>query len=281
MIQDIYPHKLDNQFNCSAVPEPDSLLFLFRRGDALICENEGSFDVSLFRDMSFTADQLLYLFSLDGTGCYTLKPDVNLEEKDVPEEYIFASMKSFYRRYHQPKELCFALMTAWQLRNWYAGNQYCGFCGSRMRPSEKERALICTECGRTVYPKIVPAVIVAVTNGESLLLTAYANRPEINYALIAGFTEIGETFEETVAREVYEEAGVRVRNIRYYGSQPWGIVDDILAGFVCEVDGDPTIHMDTQELKLAKWFQRDEIPIKYDDFSLTNDMITAFREGRI
>ncbi|MEE3393561.1 MAG: NUDIX domain-containing protein [Lachnospiraceae bacterium] len=101
------------------------------------------------------------------------------------------------------------------------------------------------------------------------------------YALIAGFTEIGETFEQTVAREVFEESGLRVKNIRYYKSQPWGVADDILAGFLCDVDGSDTINMDKNELRIAKWVTRDEIELQSNDFSLTNEIMTMFKNGRI
>ena len=116
-------------------------------------------------------------------------------------------------------------------------------------------------------------------NGDRILLTKYAGRDFAHYALIAGFTEIGETFEDTVRREVMEEAGIRVKNIRYYKSQPWGIVDDLLAGFFCDVDGDPTIHMDSSELKEAAWHTRDEIVLQPTDHSLTNEMMTRFKNG--
>ena len=102
-----------------------------------------------------------------------------------------------------------------------------------------------------------------------------------HYALVAGFTEIGETLEETVQREVLEETGLRVKNIRYYKSQPWGIVDDILAGFYCDVDGDTDIHMDESELKLAEWKTREELELQPDDFSLTNEMMLMFKNGRM
>ena len=124
-------------------------------------------------------------------------------------------------------------------------------------------------------------MIVAVVDGDRILLTKYANRPFKNYALIAGFTEIGETLEETVAREVMEEAGLRVKNIRYYKSQPWGIVDDLLAGFICEVDGSREIHMDRQELKEAEWVKREDIPGEDDDFSLTSEMMHRFKAGKL
>jgi NAD+ diphosphatase len=115
---------------------------------------------------------------------------------------------------------------------------------------------------------------------KRIVLTRYAaGRYHAIDALVAGFVEIGETFEETVQREVMEEAGIRVKNIRYYKSQPWGIVDDLLAGFYCDVDGDSTIHMDRSELKEAGWHTRDEIVLQPTDHSLTNEMMTRFKKG--
>lgn len=108
--------------------------------------------------------------------------------------------------------------------------------------------MYCPECRITEYPKISPAVIVGVTHGNKLLMSKYANRDFNKYALIAGFTEIGETIEETVRREVMEEVGLKVKNIRYYKSQPWSFTDTLLFGFFAELDGDETITLDREEL---------------------------------
>ncbi len=146
--------------------------------------------------------------------------------------------------------------------------------------STKERAMVCPECHNTVYPRIMPAVIVGVINGDKLLLTKYRTGFKYN-ALIAGFTEIGETVEETVKREVMEEAGIKVNNIRYYKSQPWGSANDILLGFFCDVKGNDEISMDTNELKYADWVQRDEIILQPGEFSLTNEMMKLFKENKV
>ena len=98
---------------------------------------------------------------------------------------------------------------------------------------------------------------------------------------MAGFAEIGETLEETVAREVMEEAGIKVRNIRYYKSQPWGMAQDMLTGFFCEVDGDDVIRMDENELKYAGWVRREDIELQPNDLSLTNEMMRMFKENRL
>ena len=108
-----------------------------------------------------------------------------------------------------------------------------------------------------------------------------AGRAYKKYEPLAGFTEIGETIEETVQREVMEEVGLKVKNIRYYKSQPWSFSDTILMGFYCDLDGEEEITLDREELALAEWFQRDEIPVEPSRDSLTNEMIIKFKNGEV
>ena len=122
--------------------------------------------------------------------------------------------------------------------------------------------------------------LVAVTNGNQILLTRYANRAYKRYALIAGFTEIGETAEDTVRREVMEETGLRVKNIRYYKSQPWGIDGNLLLGYFAELDGSSEIVLDENELAAAEWADREQLKDMDDSFSLTREMMRVFYEGR-
>ena len=123
-------------------------------------------------------------------------------------------------------------------------------------------------------------MIVGVTKGEHLLITRYRKGYAHN-ALVAGFTEIGETLEQTVEREVMEETGLKVKNIRYYKSQPWGMGEDLLAGFFCDADGDSEIHMDENELKYAEWVRREDIVLQPNHLSLTNEMMQQFRDGLV
>lgn len=111
-------------------------------------------------------------------------------------------------------------------------------------------------------------MIVGVINGSRILITKYKSGFRHN-ALVAGFTEIGETDEETVRREVMEETGLRVKNIQYYKSQPWGIASDILMGFYCDADGSTEIHRDDRELGYAEWVERKDIILQPTDHSLT------------
>ena len=103
----------------------------------------------------------------------------------------------------------------------------------------------------------------------------------MNYALVAGFTEIGETLEGTVRREVMEEVGLKVKNLRYYKSQPWSFSSTLLCGFYCEVDGSTEVRLDTEELAVAEWFEREDIPLDNDGVSLTREMIHMFKTGQM
>ena len=145
---------------------------------------------------------------------------------------------------------------------------------------ETLRALKCS-CGNLVFPVIAPAVIVGVIHEDKILVTRYAGREFKGLALIAGFCEIGETAEDTVRREVMEEAGLRVKNIRYFASQPWGFASNLLLGYYAELDGSDEIHLDEEELQSAVWVSRTELePVVENRLSLTGTMIERFRLGK-
>ena len=119
----------------------------------------------------------------------------------------------------------------------------------------------------------------AVTDGDRLLVTRYAGREYKGLALIAGFVEIGESLEGALEREVMEEVGLRVKDISYFGSQPWGVSDSVISGFFVKLDGKDNIYLDENELSEAVWLSRDEIPPQDSDISITAAMIEAFRKG--
>lgn len=150
-----------------------------------------------------------------------------------------------------------------------------------MKKDGKERMLYCEECHNMEFPKICPATIIGVIDGSRILMSKYAGRTYKKYALLAGFVEIGETVEETVKREVMEEVGLKVKNVRYYKSQPWSFSDTVLMGFYCDLDGEDSITLDEEELALAEWFEREEIPVEPSRDSLTNEMIMKFKNGEV
>ena len=274
MLQEIAPRHLDNQYHPQAIG-PGAKICAFRERSILVSLREDQVLLPDWEQMKDSIQRSVYLFSIDETPYFLaeLAPDAPL-----PEGFAYDNVRS-HRRLH-PKYTVYAEMTAWHLYVWYRDNQFCGRCGHPTRHDGKLRMLSCPDCGNMIFPKICPAIIVAVTDGDRILLTKYSGREYKNYALIAGFTEIGETAEETVHREVFEETGVHVKNIRYWATQPWGVDTDLLLGYFAELDGSADITMDREELSLAGWYRRDELSLPADDVSLTNDMIRAFIENR-
>ena len=272
MIQDIDPTKFDIAFKNRKPQGIDFILFFNPKGEILV-KAEG--DKLLFptaKDLPMS-EQIIYLFSVDEKRFFLAL---------TQDEIGLAGFE--YQGLRELRGSCknadlLVAFTAYHLWRWYTDNRFCGKCAEKLDFSETERALVCKKCGNTIYPRINPAVIVAVTKGDALLVTRYRNGYGHN-ALVAGFTEIGETLEQTVTREVMEETGIKVKNIRYYKSQPWGIAQDILVGFFCETEGDEKIRMDENELKSAQWLKRDEIELQPDSISLTNEMMKVFKEGK-
>ena len=233
-----------------------------------------------------------YLFSIDEIPYFMVRsaegdPALKLAEEENQETFQedgsgkFSFQGPAYFRIMQPEYQAFAAITAVQLFRWKESRKFCGCCGSRTEDSRTERALVCTKCGHTEYPKICPAVIVAVMDGDRLLMSRYKGRAYRGYALIAGFVEIGETFEETVRREVMEEVGLKVKNIRYYKSQPWAFTDTEMIGFFAELDGDDAIRLQEDELSEAGWYHRDEIPEDVSSISVGSELKMAFKHQRI
>ena len=272
MIQDIEPSKFDIAFKNLKPQGADSIIFFNQKGEILVKAAGDSLLFPTAKD-SPKSKQIIYLFSADEKRFFLA----------VTQDEI--SLEGFsYQELRELRGTCrnvdlLAAFTAYHLWRWYTDNRFCGKCAEKLSFSETERALVCKKCGNTIYPRIHPAVIGAVTKGDSLLVTRYRNGYNHN-ALVAGFTEIGETLEQTVAREVMEETGIKVKNIRYYKSQPWGIAQDILVGYFCEADGDDKIRLDENELKFAQWLKRDEIELQPDSISLTNEMMKMFKERK-
>ncbi len=272
MIQDIGEHIYDNHFEPHEAGPGSYLLHYV--GDTMLCKlDDGGFCLPRLADLA-SAPSLRYLFSIDGTGFFLI-----LDETVDAPGFSYAPVN--WTRDAEPRHLLFAAVTGWQLARWYEANRFCGRCGHPTEIVPTSREICCPECGMVIYPKIAPGVIVAIIDPatERIVLTKYAGRPQVHYALVAGFTEIGESIEQTVAREVMEEVGLKVKNLVFYKSQPWSYSDTLLVGFYCEVDGSTEITVDHSELKVAEWFTREEaLPRENDRVSLTAEMIRRFKE---
>ena len=268
MIHEIQPSVFNNSYRAET-PDADSLM-MFVRDNAVLMRETGE-GVAFPAYGEVETDAYTYLFSVDGTKFF-------LAEAAEPwGDYVYRDMMEF--RFLKPKALAYAAVVACHLYRWYSRNRFCGRCGHEMEHDDKERMMRCGHCGNMVYPKISPAIIVGIMDGDRLLMTRYSGRVYKRYALVAGFAEIGETIEETVRREVLEEVGIRVKNIRYYKSQPWPFSDSLLMGFYCDLDGSDEIVLDENELECAEWIRRQDIDVKADGISLTNEMIVHFKEN--
>ena len=272
MIQDIFPSKLYNEFTDHKINDDVVLLFFDDKGRVLL--GDGTKD-NIFTTGAEAGDiRTVYLFSVNERRFF-LALDYNERVRDGFSYYTIREVRDMISG-----EEVYAVFTAYHLWNWYSDNVYCGKCGAELTLDNKERALRCPKCDNLIFPRINPAVIVGVINKDKLLITRYRTGYRHN-ALVAGFVEIGETIEETVMREVMEETGIKVKNIRYYKSQPWGMAQDILVGFFCDVDGDDEIRMDESELKYAQWVTGEEIELQPNNLSLTNEMMKVFKDGKL
>lgn len=277
MIQDIAPHQYEVAYQPQRPKETDALLIYY---DGKILSkfenNEISYPTVEEIQQVFpkTVNKAKYLFRIDQRDYYELRKPVIEEFDGWKYENILVLRDA------RPMWKAFAGITGYQIHNWYSDNQFCGRCAAKLKPLEGERALQCPECGKVIYPVIAPSVIVAITNKDEILLTRYASSHSSykNYALVAGYAEIGETLEATVHREVMEEVGLRVKNLHYYKSQPWAFSGALLVGYFCEVDGETTVTLEEEELCEATWFKRNDMPVKNSHIiSLTNEMMEYFR----
>lgn len=278
MIQEIEPRQFDNSFkNAKAMPQD---LFLSYKGDnVLVREEKDKLWYPSFSDYIERWPHLMekakFLFTIDAINYFLIEED----GLDTLDGWVYVPTSRF--RSETKYWRSFAGAVGWQLSRWYANHHYCSRCADEMKASDKERMLYCPSCGFQAYPTISPCVIVAVHHGERLLLTKYAGRAYKNFALVAGFVEIGESLEQAVHREVAEEVGLKIKNLKFYKSQPWPFTNTLLAGYYAELDGDDAITLQEEELSVGVWMDRKDIPPDEKKISLTGEMMEAFRTGAV
>ncbi len=214
-----------------------------------------------------------YLGALDGCPCYAAELDAHAIP---PAGWTFAGLRALYG--HLGDDLFALAGRAFQIVEWDRTHQFCGACATPTEQLPTERAKRCPRCGLTTFPRLSPAVIVRVTRGDTILLGRAQNFPAAFYSVLAGFVEPGESLEETVEREIQEEVGIRVRNIRYFGSQPWPFPHSLMIGFTAEYAGGE-IQVQASELVDAGWFTRDNLPPRPPPLSIARRLIDSFLEG--
>lgn len=166
-------------------------------------------------------------------------------------------------------------LTAAHLVRWRRTSRFCGACGGPTAPATGHRAMACSACGHLLFPRVSPAVIVQVTRGSRILLGRSRRHPPGSYSVLAGFVEPGESLEDAVRREVREESGVRVANVRYFGSQPWPFPDSLMVGFTAECSGG-SLEPGDDELEEMAWFRADALPPVPPSYSIARSLIDDF-----
>lgn len=250
------------KFEPSVVPlystKDEDSWYLFKGKKLLVKKKENGINIIKEKDLkklNLHIDNVQCMGAWEGYNCFS--GEINIK-KDKLEDYSFMDLKSLSTIFSEEEFL--AATKGLLLLNWMKSNRYCGICGNEMKKkdSKDERAMICTNCNYTTWPRTSPAVIVAVTKGDKLLLAHNRGFSKGVYSVIAGFVEYGETFEQCVKREVYEETGIKVKNIKYFDNQPWPFPNSMMIGFTAEyLEGE--IQEDNEEIVHADWFSKDEI----------------------
>lgn len=186
-----------------------------------------------------------------------LKVLVLLSADNISEEYRVILLREFFSTHSEAEN--FLTFRAKALFSWHCNSKFCSVCGSPLSPHAKLTVMECPSCRRIFFPRIEPCIIVLITRGKKILLARHANRNQDMYACIAGFVEAGESAEEAVRREVKEEVGIEIKNIKYRGSQSWPFPDQMMLGFTAEYkSGDLTLQK--EEIADAQWFDRNNVP---------------------
>ena len=236
----------------------DAYYFIFNQDRELFLEND-KLPTSNVEDYNFK----LYIGKFKGKDVFVV--DSEGDDSFYPLHIV----------YDMDKDLYLMGTKAVLVRDWYVSHQFCGRCAAKTVLDEKDMMLKCPECGQNHYPRISPAIIVAIRKGDELLMAKHSYHDNIRYALIAGFVEPGESIEEAVHREVLEEVGIKIKNLKYERSQSWPFPNSLMLGFTAEYEsGD--IKVDGDEIVKALWFKKDEIIRYSSDISISDWLIQSF-----
>ena len=246
-------------FSADIAPADDDYLFVFNDNRELFLTPKKELPKTLDE---FDIEFCLFIGKYNSKNCFVVNADFK-NGYDLREVYEFN-----HDLYHIAGK-------AVLVRDWYISHRFCGRCGTKTQLDEKDMMLKCPSCGQVHYPRIAPAIIVAIRKDDELLMAKHSYHDNIRYALIAGFVEPGESIEEAVHREVLEEVGIKIKNLKYQRSQSWPFPNSLMLAFTAEYEsGD--IKVDGDEILKANWFKKDEI-IRYNsDISISDWLIQDF-----
>jgi NAD+ diphosphatase len=256
-----------------SIQTASALWFIFSKGKLLIKLKNDTCAIPETPDLEKLKSEIIreqYLGALDSRPCYAAElsgddpKDAGLTFKDL--RLLFGVIE---------ENLIWIAGRANQLVDWNSSHQYCGRCGKPTEDKADERAKFCPECGLINYPRLSPAVIVAVLKDDRILLGRNKRFKMPFYSVLAGFVEPGEALEECVKREIREEVGIKIKNIRYFGSQPWPFPNSLMIAFVADHAGGE-ISVDGSEIVDAAWFAKDQLPQIPPRISIARQLIDWF-----
>lgn len=268
---------MDYRLIPSVNPPPDksepAWWFVFMASNVLVMEENGSISIPVLRELSDLGLRPIrewYLGTINGSHCYCAEVS---EDAAVPEKMVFYGLRFLYGRLEE--SIHKTAMKAMHIIEWDRTNLYCSRCRNEMTRAKGMNAKECPGCGFLSFPRISPAIIVLVEKDSTLLLVRSKRFTAELYSVLAGFVEPGETLEEAVKREIEEEVGIRVRNIRYFGSQPWPFPDSLMIGFTAEYESGE-ITMEEAEIADAGWFDPHRLPTIPGKISIARELIDWF-----
>lgn len=259
----------------SRQPEVDSFCFVFRKGEVLLGPGAVPSCLPRFGEVpTVVSDSVrsLYFGELAGQSCFASEVE---EASPEPGHFRYCPLRAAYGPLDEPTWVVAG--RAAQILEWDRTHRFCGRCGDRTEHSDRERARICPSCGLVAFPRVSPAMIVLVERGDEVLLARGKQHGPGMYALVAGFVETGESLEDAVRREVMEEVGIEVRDITYFGSQPWPFPHSIMVGFTAQY-ASGEIRIDPDEIEDAQWFNRATMPPVPPRLSIARKLIDYYAD---
>jgi len=269
--------KMSDKFIASIAPpdrQPSEAWWFIFSGFQLLVENSGeALRIPLAEnpeEFGISIAHRMYIGTLRGFACYAAEID---PESEHPAGVSLLELRSLFDRIDDG--FYEAALTAVHLIEWEKDSQYCSRCRGDLTPKTNERAKQCKQCGKLEFPRISPAIIVLVENGDTLLLARSARFPLPFFSVLAGFVEPGENLEAAVHREVMEETGIAVKDVRYFGSQPWPFPDSLMIAFTARYESGK-IEIDDKEIVEAGWYRADNLPQIPGKLSIARQLIDWF-----
>lgn len=267
------PFAAPNDFISALSPqkEGEAFWFIFSSDHLLVSNDKKSVPMNAY----FSLKRKIYIGTLNNRHLFAGEAE---NDQQAPHGWTWSNLRHLYGVINDEN---YAIAgRAIQLIHWDRAHTYCGCCGQETFIRETERCRECSACGYLAYPKLAPAIMALVKKDNKILLARGSHFPEKFYSVIAGFVDPGETLEQCVIREVFEEVGIRVKNIRYFGSQPWPFSFSLMIAFTCDWQ-EGEIKIDPLELTDATWFGPDNLPQLPPPLSISRMLIDSYLSSSI